>query len=154
MDEAPGGCCHVEHGCIFAKALLARAAGCECSERRALGERLAVDCVSPVAHTNCGTLAALLRERARFALRLPASGPLTHQQALRLLCGGVLALHGHLRAEPEGPAAGERAALPDVHRLVRAAQERHGSLADLPWAALVPEVAAWQPRRRPPGRER
>jgi hypothetical protein len=103
-----------------------------------VGERTVLDCASPVALTNCGTLAALMRERARFALRLPpATRPLLHVQALRLQCGGLAALQQVLDAA-------ER----DVHRLVGLAQQRHGILADLPWAALVPKLAAWQPRRR------
>ena len=48
-------------------------------------ERDLLECTSPVARINCGTLAALLHERARFALRLPAPGrPLMHVQSLRL----------------------------------------------------------------------
>jgi hypothetical protein len=124
--------------CVFAKALLAQQAACELARRRSVGERSVVDCGSPVALTNCSTLAALLRERARFTLRLrPESRPLLHVQALRLQCGGLEALQQVLDAA-------ER----DVHRLVVRAQQRHGSLAELPWAALVAKLAAWQPRRR------
>lgn len=144
MPEAPqigNGCCHVAHGCVFAKALLAREAECECAGRASVGEATQLDCRSPVAHANCETLAALLHERARFALRLPPPGrPMMHAQALRLQCGGLQALHAHL----QGPAR-------DVHRMVGAAHERHGSLADLPWAALTAAIVAWQPRRRRAG---
>ena len=95
-------------------------------------------CGSPVARINCATLAALLHERARFALRLPPPGrPLMHVQALRLQCGGLAALRQTL-AHPD----------PDVHRLVNEAQQRHGSLTELPWAVLVPALAGWQPPRR------
>jgi hypothetical protein len=126
------------YACVFAKALLAQQASCELARRRSVGERSVVDCGSPVALTNCSTLAALLRERARFTLRLPPqTRPLLHMQALRLQCGGIEALQGVLDAADR-----------DVHRLVGLAQQRHGSLADLPWAALVPRLAAWQPRRR------
>lgn len=123
--------------------MLARAASCERAERRAEGEQLHVVCTSPVAHTNCDTLAALLHERSRFALRLPAPGrPLMHAQALRLQCGGLAALQQVLGD------AGER----DAHRAVVQAQQRYGSLTDLPWAELVGALAAWQPPRRHRGR--
>ncbi len=166
MSEPPEGCCGVAHGCVFAKALLARAASCECADRSQAGESTVIGCDSPVAHHNCETLAALFAERARFAFRLPAAGrPLLHQQALRLQCGGVAALRAHLAAcaggsagagsgggggdgqEAGGP-AGAAAATDDVHRLVQAAQQRHGSLTDLPWADLVPRMQAWVPRAR------
>lgn len=138
MGEDAGPCCGSPQACVFSKALLARSAGCELVRRRSVGEREILECGSPVARINCGTLAALLHERARFALRLPAPGqPLMHVHALRLQCGGLAALR-------EAVAGSE----PDVHRLVRRAQEAHGSLAELPWQQLVRSLAAWQPRRR------
>ena len=135
------GCCGVDHGCVFAKALLARRASCDLAERRHEGEAVSLGCRSPVARMNCGTLAALLHERARFALHLPPPGrPMIHQHALRLQCGGLLALREVLSSAED-----------DVHRLVADAQERHGSLAELPWAPLVASLVAWQlPRRRQP----
>lgn len=135
---AGSGCCGVDHGCVFAKALLARVASCELADRHSQGEAVALHCRSPVARINCGTLAALLHERARFALRLPPPGrPMIHQHAIRLQCGGLVALREQL-------GDGEV----DVHRLVGRVHERHGSLTDLPWQALVLSVVAWQPLRR------
>ncbi len=137
-DDADGAaCCAGRGSCVFSKALQARIAVCERSERHTRGERDVIDCASPVARTHCTTLAALLHERARFALHLPRVGqPLMHAQALRLHCGGVLGLQRALGA-----------AHADVHHLVGAAHERHGSLADLPWDAIIRDVAAWQARR-------
>lgn len=124
--------------CVFGTALLARSAECECAGREARGEQLAVSCNSPGARTHCVALAALLQERARFALRLPPPGrPLRHAQALRLQCGGLAALLGVLGATDA-----------DVHRGVVLAQQRYGSLAELPWAELVAAMAAWQPPSR------
>lgn len=140
MDRppAPVSCCGPPQRCVFGKALVSRHAACERATRRAEGEQMHVICTSAEARNDCGTLAALLHERARFALRLPAVGqPLLHVQALRLQCGGLAALQGLL-----GDA--ER----DVHRSVRLAQQRHGGLAELPWAELVAALAAWQPPRR------
>ncbi len=140
-DRNAPSCCHGATACVFTKALLARAAGCELATRQALGETDAVTCGSPVAHANCSTLSALMRERAGFALRLPRPpSPLMHGKALQLQCGGLIALQRTLEA-PE----------PDVHRMVGLAHERHGSLLDLPWQALVDAIVAWQPRRRHAG---
>jgi hypothetical protein len=131
-------CCGGPSACVFTKAVVSRQVGCELARRQAVGERELVSCSSPVAQTNCQTLAALLRERATFALRLPRSGaPMVHAKALQLQCGGVLALRQALQA-----------AETDVHRLVGLAHERWGSLLDAPWGEIVPGVAAWQPRRR------
>lgn len=131
-------CCDSAQPCVFAKALLARAATCELSQRTCLAERDVLECTSTVARMNCETLAALLHERARFALRLPAPGrPLMHVHALRLQCGGLVALKSAVEADHS-----------DVHSMVNAAHERHGSLADLPWDAIVQTLAAWEPPRR------
>jgi hypothetical protein len=153
MTEAPapdgrgnsggGACCESTAVCVFAKALLSRSSACELAARRHLGERELIECSSPVARLNCGTLAALLHERARFALRLPAPGhPLMHAQALRLHCGGLQGLRRALDAERT-----------DVHSMVVLAQERHGSLTALPWDEIVREIIGWLPRvrRRPSG---
>jgi hypothetical protein len=140
-DDAGSSCCHGASACVFTKALLARAASCELASRQAVGETDAFSCGSPVAHANCTTLSALLRERAGFALKLPRPpSPLMHGKALQLQCGGLLALRGALDA----PQA-------DVHRMVGLAHERLGSLLELPWQSLVDAIVAWQPRRRHPG---
>lgn len=156
MVSPVGGCCDTSPAtCVFDKALMAHHAVCECAQRRAVGERQLVECAVPVARINCATLAALLHERARFALRLPPPGrPVMHAQSLRLQCGGLLALHalmtqgGAETAAGCGDVAAGVVARPDVHRLVGEAQSRHGSLADLPWTPLVAAVARWLPQRR------
>lgn len=132
------GCCDDPMACVFAKALLARLAQCSLAQRQQQAERTLLNCGSPVARANCRLLAALMHERARFSLRLPPAGrPLMHAQAMRLQCGGLIALKQLLPAD-DG----------DVHALVGMAQERHTSLTDLPWDRLVPMLAAWQPPRR------
>lgn len=138
-DPAPcSDCGDSARACVFAKALLAREAVCALAQRHSLAERELTTCGSPVARINCATLAALLHERARFALHLPsAQRPLMHMQALRLQCGGLAALHQVLGSDGR-----------DVHAMVALARERHGSLTDLPWAPLVAALAAWQPPRR------
>jgi hypothetical protein len=144
MDDlapAAASCCHGASACVFTKALLAHAAGCMLAVRRSIGESDVLSCSSPVAQANCSTLAALMRERAGFALRLPRPpAPLVHAKALQLQCGGLAALREVLAAPRD-----------DVHELVGLVHERHGSLMDLPWQPLVALMAAWRPRRRHPG---
>lgn len=127
--------------CVFAKALLAGCADCGTSVRGALAERETVACASPVARTNCATLLLLLRERCAFALGLPPGADAPHAAATKLACGGLAGV----RAATGGADA-------DVHRSVVAAQERFGSLADLPWTDVVAAVRSWQVRRRHAGR--
>lgn len=145
MDGNPSSapsCCHGASACVFTKALLAHAAHCGLAQRQSVGEADALLCGSPVARVNCATLSALMRERAGFALRLPRPpAPLVHAKALQLQCGGLAALREQL-GSPQA----------DVHAMVVIAQERHGSLMELPWQPMVLAMTAWQPRRRFKGR--
>lgn len=126
--------------CVFARALLAQTAVCELARRRAVGERDGVDCSSPLARSACGTLHGLLRAKSTFALGVKAPQRiLKHTHAMRIECGGLAGLKQVI--DPAAPA-------PDVHRLVRAAGERYGSLDALPFSDIVKGVAAWPGRRR------
>jgi NAD(P)-dependent dehydrogenase (short-subunit alcohol dehydrogenase family) len=137
-DRGPNACCESAAQCVFAKALLARSAQCAVAVRRSAGERELLDCGSAVARINCATLAGLMHERSRFALRLPGPGhPMIHAQALRLHCGGLAGVRHALGADDA-----------DVHALVTLAHQRHGSLTALPWGEIVPRIVAWQPRAR------
>jgi hypothetical protein len=140
VEARSGACARGFDACVFAKAIVAREASCELARRGSVGERDVVGCASPVAHTNCTTLAALLRERSKFVLKLPRAGaPMVHARALQLQCGGVRALRRALASDAA-----------DVHRLVGLAHERWGSLLDAPWGEIVAGLADWQPRRRRP----
>jgi hypothetical protein len=124
--------------CVFEKALLAGCADCTMAIRRALAEREAMACASPVARGDCVTLQAIARERSTFALKLgAANAPLPHAVAMKLQCGGLAGLRAAMAADDA-----------DVHGMVVAAQRRFGGLADLPWQDIVRAVAAWQGRRR------
>jgi len=136
VDGGTGCCGREADACAFDKALLAHSACCALARRRSVAEGEQLACNSPVALANCTTLVALLRERSTFALRLPR-GPLMHAQALKLQCGGVQGIRNALQTADD-----------DVHRLVGQAEQRWGSLTDLPWDAVVRDVVAWPPRRR------
>lgn len=137
-DRAPPSCCDTAAACVFAKALLARAAECELVRRRALAEREVLECTSPAARSACARFASETRQRARFALRLPAAGqPLMHAQALRLQCGGLQGLQQALSA----PRA-------DVHRMLT--QANASDAHELPWESIVRGIAHWHVRRRRP----
>ena len=124
--------------CVFGKALLAQCAVCELARRHAVAERESVACSSPLARSACGTLYGLLREKSAFALRLKAGQRvLKHVQVMRIQCGGLAGLKQAI--EPAAHA-------PDVHRLVRAATEKLGSLDALPFSEIVKNVAAWKRR--------
>ncbi|MGE0358601.1 MAG: hypothetical protein AB7P08_16995 [Burkholderiales bacterium] len=130
--------------CAFARALLARQAGCPLATLALAGEAERPLCGSPVAHANCATFRSLVRERATFALRLPPPGAaITHANELRLQCGGLRGLAVALGGRDEAPG--------DVHALVAAAQARFDGLLGVPFEAVVAAVVGWEGRPRATG---
>lgn len=126
--------------CVFERALLAQSAACEISRRCSVGEGESVACSSPVARSACGTLYGLLREKSAFALGLRETARvLPHAMVMKLQCGGLAGLKDALAPDAHAP---------DVHRLVRLAVERYGSLEALPFSEIVKGVAAFRLRRR------
>lgn len=126
--------------CVFGKALLAQTAACELARRHSVGESESLVCTSPVARSACGTLYGLLREKSAFALHLKATNRiLPHAMVMKIQCGGLEGVRQVVSPDAHAP---------DVHRLVRAATERYGSLDALPFSEVVKGVAAFQLRRR------
>jgi hypothetical protein len=126
--------------CVFEKAVLSGCAICELSASHALAERQIIACTSPVARVDCGQLAALLREKSAFALRLTSTQRiLPHAMMMKIQCGG---LQGMRQALDPG------ASIPDVRRLVLKGRERFGELTALPFSEIVKGVAAFQLRKR------
>ncbi|GAB4213575.1 MAG: hypothetical protein Fur007_08030 [Rhodoferax sp.] len=139
MDESAYQSCRQSSNpapCVFEKAVLAGCVGCSLANRLSLAEREVVACQLPIARINCATLAALLRERATFALHLPPpSQPIAHAKSMQLQCGGLRGLQVVLDA-----------AHMDVHALVQQAQQDGQSLLDLPWADMLGHVMQWNLR--------
>ncbi|MFZ9638191.1 MAG: hypothetical protein ACO3AC_01535 [Hylemonella sp.] len=125
--------------CVFQSALLAQHAQCKLAQKKSLAEREGLSCSQPTAHLNCELLEQLLLERATFALQLHPKAPMTHAKVMKLQCGGLLGM----REVMDAPQA-------DVHALLVLAQERYGSLRELPWSSIVQSIAHWQVRRRAP----
>jgi hypothetical protein len=126
--------------CVFENALLSGCAVCELSASHAVAERQIIACTSPVARVDCGQLAALLREKSAFALRLTSTRRiLPHAMMMKIQCGGLQGMRQAL-----DPVAGQ----PDVRRMVLKGRERYGELAMLPFSEIVQGVAAFQSRRR------
>lgn len=130
--------------CVFGRAIQTGGVQCELAEKHALAEREIVACTSPTARINCATLAALIYERATFALRLPRPGePLPHATTMQLHCGGLLALQQAVAMS-----------IPDVHGMIRKVHDDGRGLNDLHWGDIVAGVVAWQPRKFRPRRTR
>lgn len=132
-----------DNPCVFAKALLARCAGCTQAQKVNLAEREVVTCQSATARRQCLELLPLLRSKALFALRLThVAGPLPHGKEMKVQCGGLLGLRAAQAPSAAGPVT-------DVYSLITAAAAANdGDLTSLPYGEIVKAVVNYQPRKR------
>lgn len=120
--------------CVFSATVSAKHAVCEFASHPTSPGR-SVLCTRPVIRAGCGELSALLLENARFHLAHGTnSSPATHKA--RVHAGGLRGLQAAL---------GSTTACPNVQILIRGAQQRFGSLSQLPFQTIIRAIAAWRP---------
>lgn len=135
----------MDHGrCPFEKAILSAQCDCELASRYSVAEQIGVECRSDLARNNCAILLGIMRERARFALKMTdTSELLPFGKEMKVMIGGLIGLHRLMAAE-----AGAAARVTNIHALVQQAQQVYGSLGTLPYQEIVKSIAAFQGKRR------
>jgi len=131
--------------CPFEKAILSAQCACGKSTQLSVAEQVGIACTSGIARNNCLTLLALMRDRARFALKVTdTSGGLPFGKEMRVMLGGLLGLQRVLFSE-ESP---DHTKVENIYALVNRAQACHGSLESLPYQEIVKSITSYQGRRR------
>jgi hypothetical protein len=132
-----------ERRCIFEKAVLSRRCGCLCARRFYLADREGVACEAEPAHRRCARLIALLRENARFALKLASvESELPHAKEIKVQTGGLLGLQRIVRPELDA------ANVVDIAGLVALGERTYGTLERFPFREIVKSIIAFEGRRR------
>lgn len=127
--------------CAFYKAVLRRCAGCSRAQKVFIAEREAVACKSPGAQQRCKAVVQVMREKALFALKLThLEGTLPHGKEIKVECGGLLGLQAVIHPELESETVA------DIHGLLEAAVQKHGSADALPYSDVVKFVVHYQSR--------
>ena len=130
--------------CPFEKAILSAQCRCELATRFSVAEQTGVECHSVIARNNCATLLGLMRERARFVLKVTdTSDSLPFGKEMKVIIGGLFGLQRLMMK-----AGGEDARVQNIHALVRQVQEIYGSLETLPYQEIVKSIAVFQNKRR------
>jgi hypothetical protein len=133
-----------ERYCAYEKSVLTNECRCSQAERFCIAEREGVRCGGDDAQAQCLEVLALMREAARFALKAASEeGVLPHGKAMKIQVGGLRGIRTAL--EPEATTG---APIDDVHGLLCRARDAFGSLAGLPYSAIMREVAAYQVKKR------
>ncbi len=129
--------------CPFEKAILSTQCACELATRFSIAERTGVECRSDIARNNCVTLLSLMRDRARFALKVTdTTGALAFGKEMKVMIGGLLGLQRQISPEQNADR------VPDIHALVQQAQTAYGSLPNLPFQQIIKYITAFQNKRR------
>ncbi len=127
--------------CAFEKSVLTNECQCLLAERFCIAEREGVHCAQTEAHSRCLHWLELLRSHARFALRSDEERRLLpHGKAMRLQVGGMRGVARLL--------AGREDVAEDVDTRLAALAERYGSLDGVPFSEIMPDLVAYQVRKR------
>jgi len=133
-----------ERRCVFEKAILNHSCSCTFSIRFYLADREGIACDSATAHRRCSHLISLLRENARFALKITTlEGELPHAREIKVQSGGLLGLQQLLRPDPD------KNSVADVAALASLGESTYGSLEQFPYQDIVKSIASFEGRRRP-----
>ena len=133
-----------ERRCVFEKAVLSHRCACTLSTRFYLADREGIACDSATAFRRCTHLITLLRENARFALKVTTlEGDLPHAREIKVQNGGLLGLQKLLR-----PDLGADNVI-DVSALAALGESTYGSLEQFPYQEIVKSIVAFEGRRRP-----
>lgn len=136
-----------ERRCLFEKAVLTRRCHCSCSARFYLADREGISCNAEQAHARCQQLLPLMRENARFALKLTGTGDeLPHAKEIKVQNGGLLGLQGILRSDAPVDT------VEDIAALVVQGIETFGSIRQFPFQDIVKSITRFEGRRRPHSR--
>lgn len=128
--------------CVFEKAILTRRCSCLCSARFYLADREGIACDSATAHERCRYFISLLRENARFALKITVlDGELPHAKEIKVQNGGLLGLQRALHPELGDDKVN------DVCGLTALGEQVYGSLEQIPYQELVKSIAEFVGRR-------
>ena len=136
-----------ERRCVFEKAILSRRCDCMCATRFYLADREGVACDAAPAQRRCEQLIRLLRENAKFALKLTTiDGELPHAKEIKVQNGGLLGLQHVLRPDLTGEN------VIDVASLATLGERPFGSLEKFPYRDIVKAIVAFEGRKRPRSR--
>ncbi len=134
--------------CAFEKSILSRHCGCLCATRFNLADREGVSCESATSQQRCIQLLELLRNNARFALKLKnIKDPLPHTKEIKVQNGGMTGLQRILH-----PQLSSRTDVEDIVGLIAYGIKVYASIEQFPYQKITQSIASYEGRKRRPRR--
>jgi len=130
--------------CVFEKGILTSQCCCSRSQKLLIAEREAANCTDKPALEHCQAFLDILKNQARFTLKLrDAHQNLGHAKAIKVQIGGLRGLYQALYGTAKIPRP-----IPEVAGLIEESLERWGSPDKLPFSRIIPEISAYEGRKR------
>jgi hypothetical protein len=134
--------------CAYEKAILNRHCACLYAARFNLADREGVSCKSSTAQQRCIQLLDLLRNKARFVLKLKTiENPLPHTKEMKVQNGGMTGLQRLLH-----PQLSSRTDVEDVAGLIDYGIKVYASIDQFPFQKITQSIASYEGRKRRPRR--
>lgn len=95
---------------------------------------------SDVYLAGCRNLVDIFKEKSRFVLGLSSQeNELTHQQLMKIRCGGLQGMHRVLEGENQ---------IPDVLETLELARKHYNKLEDFPFSEIVKDIQDFTHRKK------
>lgn len=125
--------------CPFEKTLNSRRCQCTKMERIHLADRECVGCTEKQAWQNCLDFLELLRNNAKFALKLTEiESPLPHGKEIKVQNGSIIGLQKLFNPESESK--------PDIYQLLNQALTIYQNFENLPLDQLMQSIVSFKAR--------
>lgn len=133
--------------CVFEKSINSRRCQCALAQRFNLADREGVRCTVDLAQQRCVALLKVMRGKALFAMRLTKiEGLLPHGKEVKVQTGGLLGLQKLLN-----PTLAEKPNVDDIQSVLNDAIDAYGSIEQLPFDQLMPDIVRFEGRNRKVG---
>ncbi|WP_293644233.1 hypothetical protein [Thiolapillus sp.] len=133
-----------ENYCVFEKGILTSQARCSKCQKMLIAEREAANCTDIPAQQICKQYLEVMKEHARFSLKLRDTRQnLGHAKAIKVQIGSLRGLYQALHPEQPVPAP-----IPEIAGLIEEAVAHYGALENLPFSQIIPAINTYEGRKR------
>lgn len=128
--------------CVFEKAINNRRCNCEKKQRFLIATREGVGCQSKVAAQNCTQFLTIMRQNARFSLKvITIEGPMPHNKELQVQAGGTKALRDLLFPDEKDKEV-------NIYQVVKQGLDNYSTIDNFPFSDIVRGIVSYVSRKK------
>jgi hypothetical protein len=128
--------------CVFEKGILSLKCRCAYQHMFRLADRHGVGCQDALMQQSCSNFLNHLRKQTRFVFKINIDGPLPHNKELKVQNGGMLGVQKLLLSNaPDNE-------VDNIAGLMTRSIELYGSIENIPYNRIMPNVTAYEIRSR------